>query len=75
MPKKTFPHQTAGSRLISAFPKAKVGDTIATIEQMLTKKANDFETIDYVYVIDKDNVLQGVISIKETQSSKKGFLV
>jgi len=42
---------------------------------MLTKKANDFETIDYVYVIDKDNVLQGVISIKETQSSKKGFLV
>jgi magnesium transporter len=71
MSKKKFPPKTAGSRLITAFPRAKVGDTIASIEQILTKKANDFETIDYVYVIDEDNVLKGVISIKEIHSSKK----
>jgi len=71
MSKKKFAPQTAGSRLISAFPKAKVGDTIASIEQVLTEKADDFETIDYVYVIDEDNVLKGVISIKEIHSSKK----
>lgn len=71
MSKRKFPPQTAGSRLISAFPKAKVGDTIASIEQVLTEKANTFETIDYVYVIDEDNVLKGVISIKEIHSSKK----
>ena len=71
MPKKIFPPQTAGSRLISAFPRAKVGDTIASIEQILTEKANDFETIDYVYIVDEDEVLKGVISIKEIHSSKK----
>ena len=75
MPKKKFPPKTAGSRLISAFPRAKVGDTIANIEQILTEKANDFETIDYVYVIDEDNVLKGVISIKEIHSAKKDTLI
>ncbi|TRO51687.1 magnesium transporter [Candidatus Bathyarchaeota archaeon] len=71
MPRKKFPPKTAGSRLISAFPIAKVGDNIAVIERMLTEKADDFQTIDYVYVIDEDNALKGVISIKEIHSSKK----
>ncbi len=71
MPKRKFPPKSAGSRLVSAFPRAKIGNTIGSIEQILADKAKDFETIDYVYVIDEDNVLKGVISIKEIHSSKK----
>lgn len=71
MPKRKFPPKSAGSRLVSAFPRAKIGNTIGSIEQILADKAKDFETIDYVYVIDEDSVLKGVISIKEIHSSKK----
>ena len=66
-----FPPNTAGSRLVSAIPKAKLGDEIAVVEQMLTQRAEDFDTIDYVYVVDQDNVLKGVISIREIHISKK----
>lgn len=68
---RKFPPNTAGSRLVSAIPKAKVGDKIALVEQMLAQKAEDFETIDYVYVVDENNVLKGVVSIREIHISKK----
>jgi len=57
--------------LISAIPKAKVGDKIALVKQMLSQNAEDFETIDYVYVVDEDSVLKGVVSIREILISKK----
>ena len=47
MSDKKYPPRTAGSRAITAFPKAKVGDTVRNVENMLTEKAKDFETIDY----------------------------
>ena len=71
MPDKKYPPRTAGSRAITAFPRAKVGDTVRNVESMLTEKAKDFETIDYVYVVDENEVLLGVASIKEIHSSTK----
>jgi magnesium transporter len=71
MSESKYPPRTAGSRAIIAFPKAKVGDTIRNVENMLTEKAKDFETIDYVYVVDENEVLLGVVSIKEIHSSTK----
>jgi magnesium transporter len=71
MSDKKYPPKTAGSRAITAFPKAKGGDTIRNVENMLTEKAKDFETIDYVYVVDENEVLLGVASIKEIHSSTK----
>ena len=68
---KKYPPGTAGSRTITAFPRAKVGDTVSNIENMLTEKARDFETIDYVYVVDENEVLLGVASIREIHSSAK----
>src|SRR5512139_1222297 len=64
-----YPKGTAGNIAITSFPRAKVGDTISNIENMLTEKAKDFETIDYVYVIDENERLVGVASIKEIHSS------
>lgn len=71
MPEKKYPPRTAGSRAITAFPRAKIGDKIRTIEVLLTEKAKDFETIDYVYVVDENGVLLGVASIKEIHCSTK----
>jgi magnesium transporter len=71
MADKKYPPETAGSRITTAFPRAKIGDTISKIENMLTEKAKDFETIDYVYVVDENEVLLGVASIKEIHSSTK----
>ena len=68
---KKYSPGTAGSIAITAFPRAKIGDTINKIENMLTEKAKEFETIDYVYVIDENEFLLGVASIKEIHSSAK----
>jgi len=65
MPNKKFPLKTAGSRMITAFPRVQIGETIRDVERMLVKKARTFDTLDYVYVTDEDNVLHGVVSIKE----------
>jgi len=66
---KKFPPNTAGSRIITAFPHVKIGEKIKDVEKMLIKKAKTFDTIDYVYIVDEDNLLHGVISIKEILGS------
>lgn len=66
-----YPQNTAGSRMTGAVPSAKIGETIDDVENMLSLKANTFDTIDYIYVVDKDNALCGVISIKEIFSILK----
>jgi len=65
MPNKRYPPNTAGSRIITSFPHVKIGEKIKAVEKMLLDKANEFDTIDYVYVIDSNSVLKGVVSIKE----------
>jgi len=65
MSNKKFPLNTAGSRMITAFPRVQGGETIRAVERMLVEKARTFDTLDYVYVTDEHNVLHGVVSIKE----------
>jgi magnesium transporter len=45
-------------------PVVQLGETIGTIENLLSRKADKFDSIDYIYVVDTNNVLRGVISIK-----------
>ena len=71
MPNKRYPPNTAGSRIITAFPRVKIGEKIKDLEMMLLTKADAFETIDYLYVVDDDNVLKGAVSIKELHASEK----
>lgn len=54
--------------MITAFPRVQMGVTVRDIERLLSEKAESFDTIDYVYVVDRDNVLRGVVSIKEIHS-------
>ena len=75
MPNTRYPPNTAGSRIITAFPRVKIGEKIKDLEPMLLTTADAFETIDYVYVVDDDDVLRGVISIKEFYASAKDATV
>jgi len=72
MPNKRYSPNTAGSRIITSFPRVKIGDKIKDVQKMLLVKADTFETIDYLYVVDANNVLKGVISIKELHLYNKG---
>jgi len=71
MPNKRYPPNTSGSRIITAFPQVRIGEKIRDVEKMLLDKANEFDTIDYVYVVDDNSVLKGVVSIKELHASSK----
>ncbi len=71
MLKGRYPPNTAGSRIVTAFPRVKIGEKIKDVEKMLLDKADTFDTIDYLYVVDDNSVLKGVISIKELHASNK----
>lgn len=51
--------------MITSIPKVQGTDTVREVQQLLFRNTKQFETINYIYVISKSNVLQGVISIKE----------
>lgn len=71
MPRNKFPLKTARSKIITTFPRVETGEKIRDVEKMLLDKANKFDTIDYVYVVDDNSVLKGVVSIKELHASNK----
>jgi magnesium transporter len=73
--KKTFPLDTAGERMITTIPYVKIGQSISDIQEKLLKTAKNFKTLDYVYVIDEENVLKGVASIKEILQSPKNLKI
>ena len=70
MPNRRYPANAVGSRIITALPQVRIGEKIRDVEKMLLDKANNFETIDYVYVVDDNSVLKGVVSIKELHAAR-----
>lgn len=60
-----LPPDTAGTRITTKFISVRNKETIGVIRSMLNSKAKEFEIIDYLYVVDYEGVLQGVISIKD----------
>ena len=64
------PPETVESKMCTRFPRVKIGDTVEDIEEMLSQHTNQFDSIDYIYVVDDQNILQGVISIKKVFSTQ-----
>lgn len=60
-----YPPETAGRRIVANVPTVLPEERILDIRQKLFEKAQDFETLNYVYVVDRDKKLVGVFSIKE----------
>lgn len=64
-PKNKYPSESAGRRMIENIPIFHPEDKISDVRKKLFEKAKEFETLNYVYVVDKERRLLGVFSIKE----------
>ncbi len=60
-----YPFESAGGRMITNIPTAKPEETIFDVRERLFKKANDFETLNYIYILDDKEKLIGVLSLKD----------
>ena len=54
-----------------AVPVVGPAESIDDIEKILLQKTNDFESINYVYIVDRERRLVGVLSIKEVFRQEK----
>jgi len=74
MQQKRYPRFSAGSWMIESFPKVQSNCKIEELEQLLEKNAVNYQTIDYIYVVDNENRLLGVASIKDVYASKNATM-
>lgn len=63
--KPKYPPESAGRRMIRNVPVFGPEDRILDVKKNLFERANEFETLNYIYVIDGEGKLVGVLSIKE----------
>ena len=57
--------KTAESLMTARVPLATIEKTIGEVQEIISEKIKEFETINYIYVIDGNQKLIGVFSIKE----------
>ncbi len=70
-----FRHNSIANKMIHEFPTANPAETIESIQKRLMKESRFLKTIDYVYVVNKNNKLLGVVSIRELFVHKKSMRV
>ncbi len=69
--KNLYPPESAGSNSTRAVPIVSSQATFSDVVEMLSVRASDFVTINYIYVVDEDEKLTGVVSVKELFKSPK----
>lgn len=62
---KNLPYDSAGRIMTQAVPVVSISMRIGFIEELLLKQIKNFDNINYVYVVDENGHLKGVLSIKE----------
>lgn len=60
-----YPPSSAGRAMTTSVPTVDIGMNIAEIRNSLIEQKLNFETINYIYILDKNKKLKGVVSIKE----------
>ncbi|MDP1629605.1 MAG: magnesium transporter [bacterium] len=60
-----FPPESAGRVMIKEAPAVLDSATIGEIENLLLKETKNFETINYIYLIDAAGRLVGTLSVKD----------
>lgn len=63
--KQKYPKESAGRIMIENVPVALPEMRILDVKEILLREIKNLETINYIYVVDKDKRLIGVFSIKE----------
>ncbi|MGD0918748.1 MAG: CBS domain-containing protein [Thermodesulfobacteriota bacterium] len=59
------PEKTAGGLMTTAYLSLTPGVTVEGAVAELKTKASNLDIIDYIYVVDEEEVLQGVVSIRD----------
>ena len=59
------PLDIISARITERFLSVHKEETIGNVKKILVTRSKEFETLDYIYVVDTNNVLQGVASLKE----------
>lgn len=62
---KKYPPRAAANRMTERVPTVGPEETIAEIKEKLYEKANTFDTISYIYVVDAEGCLLGLFSTRE----------
>ena len=63
--KENYPSDSAGRQMTAKIPLAKPEETLFDVEKRLRERKAEYETINYIYVIDDREILVGVASIKD----------
>lgn len=63
--KLTLPPDSAGKKMTAKIPVVTTKEKISDVRNLLFERTDEFETINYVYVVSKNKVLKGVISIAD----------
>ncbi len=66
--KKAYKKESAGSIMDTNIPIIKSGSTLGDLKKYLEENISTFHSISYIYVIDEDEKMVGVLSIKEVFS-------
>lgn len=70
-----YEEKTAGSIMTTEFIAFHKSDTVAEAMQLLKKQATYAETIYYLYVLDEDNHLVGVLSLRDLIIAEEQMLI
>jgi len=63
--KNKYPPESAGGKMIANVPFTLLEETVLDVKKRLFEKAKEFETLNYIYVVNKDRRLLGVFSFRE----------
>ena len=65
MKEKIYPSESAGRRIVENVPLALPEEKVADVRKRIFEKAKEFDTLNYIYVVDREKRLLGVFSLKE----------
>lgn len=66
-----YPEGTAGAMMTTDVVKLNVNATVRSALDQLTNEANDSEMVYYLYVVDDEQTLKGVVSARELVSAMR----
>jgi len=67
-----FPEGTAGAIMTSAFARLSEDTPVDEVKDIIQRQSEDLETIYYLYVVDKEDHLRGLISFREVVMGTPG---
>jgi len=63
--KNNYPKDSVGRLMISKVPIVDVNNTVSEVKQYLFFNIKKLDSINYIYILNKEGYLKGVLSIKE----------